>query len=258
MEELIAAIQAGDYPRAYDALQRTPDATTPTGLACSAFLLGLLERFDEADRVVKSADLQGFEVLITGERQRASRWRDPSTQGGFAAVTQPPDAPFYAALAVAFATGDELLAQRAKTDLDRQARPIPGTLTFHDGKTRAFANLTDADDAIGQMLETYCGDGLLYFPFAALRRIELLPRTNFIDYLVPKAKLTTSAGIVRAYVPLLYAGSTTSAEPTIRSGRMTMFDYLGSARRGRGQRDFFADSTTIGLQSIAAIDFATN
>ena len=255
MEELIAAIEAGDYAQAYAALQRTPEATTQIGHACGAFLLALIERFDEADRLVQAADLQGFEVLVTGERQRAARWRDPALQGGFAAVTQAPDAPLYAALAVAFATHDEPLADRAKADLSRQARPFPGTLTFVDGKTRAFANLTDADDAIGQMLETYCGDGLLYFPFAALRRIELLPRTNFMDVLVPKAKLTTTAGIIRAYVPLLYATSTTASDALLRSGRLTNFHYLGSARRALGQRDFFADGAAIGLQNISSIDF---
>ena len=255
MEDLIAAIEAGDYALAYDALQRTPEASTPIGHACGAFLLALLERFDDADRLVKASNLQGFEVLVNGERQRATRWRDASAQGGFAAVSQPADAPLYAALAVAFATQDEPLAVRAKSDLDRQSRPIPGVISHPNGATRAFANLTDADDAIGQMLETFCGDGLLYFPFAALRRVEFLPRTNFIDMLVPKAKLTTISGTVRAYVPLLYATSATSAEPTLRNGRMTSFAYLGSARRGVGQRDFFADGAMIGMSNIAAIDF---
>lgn len=253
MEELIAALEAGDYALALDALQRTSEASTQIGHACGAFLLAMLERFDDADALVRSSNLQGFEVLITGERQRATRWRDPSSHGAFAAVTQSPDAPLYAALASAFLTSDAALADRAKSALS--SPPIPGQITMSSGATHAFTNLTDADDAIGQMLETYCGDGLLYFPFASLRRIEFLPRTNFMDVLIPKAKLTTSLGIIRAYVPLLYARSTTDPDPTVRTGRTTLFTHLGTARRARGQRDFATDASLIGMQHIASIDF---
>jgi protein involved in temperature-dependent protein secretion len=122
---------------------------------------------------------------------------------------------------------------------------------------RWFRDIVDGDDAIGQMLETYCGDGLLYFPFAALRRVEFLPKTNFMDVLMPKVRITDAqGGTAMAFVPLLYAGSSTDPEPTTRTGRMTMFDYVGEGRRARGQRDLFLDGgVAMGLQHIAALDF---
>jgi protein involved in temperature-dependent protein secretion len=255
MEDLIAAVEAGDYARAYDALQRTPEAATPVGAAVGAFLLALIERFDEADQLVQSADLQGFEVIVHGERQRTARWRDLAAQGGFSAVAQSATAPLHAAMAVAFVQRDHALAERTKAELTKQTRPRAGQLTFADGKLKPFSNITDCDDAIGQMLETYCGDGLLYFPFEALQRVEVLPKTNFMDYLMPKVKLTTARGAIRAYVPLLYACSATSSIDTDRNGRITRFDYLGGGRRGLGQRDFMVDHALVGLQSIATIDF---
>jgi protein involved in temperature-dependent protein secretion len=71
-----------------------------------------------------------------------------------------------------------------------------------------------------------------------------------------KVDVTDAHGTVLIYVPLLYACSATDEQPEVRTGRTTMFSYLGSARRGRGQRDFFVDGAMVGLQSIAAIDFA--
>src|SRR4029077_1639951 len=131
-------------------------------------------------------------------------------------------------------------------------QPIGGTLTFADGKSRAFRDVRDCDDAIGGMLEAYCGPGLLYFPFAELQRVVMLPKTNFMDFIMPKAQVTDRRGnTANAYVPLLYANSALHADVFTRNGRMTNFSYLGKARRGLGQRDFMFDGAMIGLQSVA-------
>jgi protein involved in temperature-dependent protein secretion len=96
----------------------------------------------------------------------------------------------------------------------------------------------------------------LYFPFATLRRVEVLPRANFMDHLMPKVRVVDAQGTAMGFVPLLYATSATSEDDFSRSGRMTSFDYVGSARRGFGQRDFVLDGgAMVGLQGIAAIDF---
>lgn len=253
----MAAIQNGDYAQAHDALQRTAEVGTTVGRAVGALLLALIERFDDADRLVQTPELAGFQVIITGERQRTARWRDPRASGQLSATATTAHGPMYAAMGSALARRDEALAERTKADFEKRARPVAGKLTFQRGEPRAFGDIVDCDDAIGQMLETYCGNGLLYFPFETVRRIEFLPKTNFMDVLMPKVKITDATGTVTAYVPLLYATSSTADERTIRNGRETMFDYVGEARRGRGQRDFMLDgSMLIGMQNIAAIDFA--
>lgn len=254
METVIVAIEAGDYALAYDELQYTDEARTQVGRACGAFLLALIERFDEAEALLRGADLPGIELVVHGERQRAARWRD-AKECGFSAATSTAVAPLYAAMAAALVGRDQPLADRTKADLARHVRPIGGQLTFGSGEVRTFANLTDSDDAIGQMLETYCGNGLLYFPFEGLRRIEVLPKSNFMDHLMPKVKVIGIQGAGIVLVPLLYACSATSSITELRNGRGTIFEYLGAARRGRGHRDFLVDGALVGLGNIAAIDF---
>jgi protein involved in temperature-dependent protein secretion len=254
MDEVFAAIEAGDYYRAFEALQRTPDARGQIGIAVGGFLLALAERFDDADRLLANQNVPAIELIVRGERERLGRWRNPQLAGSLAASVPLPFVGMYAGMAVALLQQDEALAARVKNDM-RQIHPVGGRITV-GGQVRQFQNLVDADDAIGQMLETYCGQGLLYFPFATLRRVDFLPKTNFMDHYMPKVQITDTQGqTALAFVPLLYAGSSTHPDQTVRNGRMTMFDYVGDARRPRGQRDFFADSVMIGLQGITAIEF---
>jgi len=173
----------------------------------------------------------------------------------FTATTEIAAIPLHVAVACAFVHGNEDLANQAKLRL-AASDPITGQLTLQTGETRRFKDITDSDDAIGRMLETYCGDGLLYFPFNSLRRVEVLPKTSFMDHLMPKVQITDEHGTALAYVPLLYAGSSTSPSPELRSGRGTVFQYLGEARRGHGQRDLMIDGGgLVGWHVISAIDF---
>lgn len=257
MKRVFDAVQAGNYGAAFEALQRTGEKRTQTGVAVGGFLLALAERFDEADRLLATRDLPAIQLIARGERDRLARWRDPQAAQGLAASQPLPFVGMYAGMAVAMLQRDDALIGRIKGDL-QQIPPVGGRITVDD-RTRAFRDLADADDAIGRMLETYSGRGLLYFPFATLRRVDFLPKSSFMDLLMPKVLITDKQGNeAQAFVPLLYAGSSTHADETIRNGRMTMFDYIGEAgaRRPRGQRDFFADGDVmIGLQGVSAIDF---
>lgn len=250
------AIQEGDYRRAFDMLQRTPEARTMVGVGSSAFLLALVERFDDADRLLAGANLPSIAVIVRGERDRALRARDPRAAASLSAAIPLPFLGIYAGMATALLQRDQALAERIKQDAAAQVRPVPGRLHLNGGETRVFRDLADSDDAIGQMLETYCGNGLLYFPFAALRRIDFLPKANFMDVLMPKVQIVDLQGqTAMAFVPMLYSGSALSEDPYTRNGRMTMFEYVGRARRGRGQRDFVIDGgTMIGIQHVTAIE----
>lgn len=251
----MAAMQAGDYAGAYEALQRTPEAATTNGAAMSAILLALVERFDDAGRHAQVAKLVAIDIIVEGERQRTARWRDPGSGGGLMTASAIAAGQHYAALATAFVHRDAELADHELAMLAQAGQPVAGTLTFVDGKTRPFKDLADADDAIGRMLEGYGDGGLVYFPFAGVRRIALRPPEHIFDHLMPRAEITDAHGTLSVYVPLLYACSATAEAPEVRTGRTTMFSYLGDARRGSGQRDFQADGALIGQQSIAAIEF---
>jgi len=254
MDEVFNAIEGGNYLAAYEAFQRTPDARSQVGVAVGGFLLALGERYDDADRLLATQNVPAIALISRGERERLARWRDPRAAGGLAASVPLPFVGMYAGMAVALMQRDEALVARIKHDM-QQILPVGGRI-YVNGQPRPFSNLVDADDAIGQMLETYCGNGLLYFPFATLRRVDVLAKTNFMDHLMPKVQITDLNGqTALAYCPLLYAGSSTHHDDTIRNGRMTMFDYVGEGRRPRGQRDFFADQVMIGLQGVTAIEF---
>lgn len=254
MDEVFRAIEAGNYLVAFEAFQRTPDARSQVGVAVSAFLLTLAEHFEDADRLLATQSIPSIQLIVHGERERLARWRNPQYAGSLAASVPLPFVGMYAGMAVALLQQDEALVARIKGDM-QQIRPVPGRI-FVNGQPRPFGNLVDADDSIGQMLETYCGNGLLYFPFATIRRVDFLPKTNFMDHLMPKIQVTDLQGqTALAFYPLLYAGSSMHPDDTIRNGRMTMFDYVGDGRRPRGQRDLFADQVMIGLQGVTAIEF---
>jgi protein involved in temperature-dependent protein secretion len=256
MDAVMAAFARGDYPQAYDLLQQTPDAATQNGKAMGAVLLALIERFDEADRMLEAADVPAFQVILRGERQRTTRWRDPEANGSLTATDDVPLIPIYVAIATAFVRENQTLADQAKAKLTELAQPLAGKLTFIDGEVLAFTDITDGDDSIGQMLETYCGEGLLYFPFATLQRIEVLPRVHFLDHLMPRVRITDAHGTSQAYVPLLYACSATSPITQVRTGEATLTMNLGTARRGHGQRGLIIDGAKLaGFHRVAAIDF---
>jgi protein involved in temperature-dependent protein secretion len=256
MEALMAAIRVGDYAKAYDALRYTSKAATPAGAAIGAFLLAMLERFDEAEQLASITTLDGIATIVRGERERSARWRDPAASSGLRMASETPTGGLYAAMGAAFAQRDAELADRTRAELAAQGRPVAGRLTFANGDVKPFRDIADADDAIGRMLEAYGDDGLMYFPFEGLHRIAARPRKNFIDQLMPQIEVTDARGTMLVYVPLLYAGSATASLGQLRNGRATIFEYLGSATRGRGQRDFRVDDALVGLQNIAAIDFA--
>lgn len=256
MDALMRAIEAGRYRKAFDLLQVAPEARTLSGVASGAFLLALTERFDEAEQLLSTTALPDVAVIVRGERERLARWRDPRAAAQLSSAVSLPFLDSYAGMALAFAQRDEERADQLCDDLAGRVPPISGRLHLTSGTVQAFTNLADSDDAIGQMLETYCGSGLLYFPLAALRRVEFLPKTNFMDALMPKVQITDIQGqTMHAFVPLLYPGSSMATDELTRTGRQTSFEYLGRARRGHGQRDLVVDGgTMLGLQDIAAIE----
>lgn len=257
MDDFVAAIREGEYERAYDGLVRSEHAATDGGIATAAVLLALLGRYQEAEQRLAAVDAPAIRVIVRGEWERSARWLRPDSAQQLAATAQLPFVPLYAAMASALVARDAQLAERVKADLARSVAPIAGRVRFASGEVAEFHDLADADDAIGQMLETYAGTGLLYFPFAALRRVTMLPPGNIVDSLVPQAELVTADGrVAQVRVPLVYATSTTSPDRMVRIGRVTNFDYIGTARRALGMRDLVLDGGRfVGLVGISSIEF---
>ncbi len=256
--ELGPAMDAGDYARAAVAFMQQPDAGTQIGIACTALLLAYADRFDEALARLRQTKAPAVDMIVSGEHARWARWRDPAAAGRLGLLAPTASAPMYAGLAVALLHRDEALAAKVFADFAQAVRPVAGQITLRNGGVRPFSDLRDYDDGIGQMFELFIGNGVTYAPMELVRRIELKAPGQFIEQLAYRATLTTRTGeVIHGFMPLLYACSTTSGHATVRIGRETMFDYVGKACRGLGQRDFKIDGgTMMGMQNVAAIDFA--
>jgi protein involved in temperature-dependent protein secretion len=257
MQQVAAAMQAGDFAGAHALLDRTDDARTEVGIAVGAYLLALVGRYEDADRQVASINAPAVKTLVRGEWRRAARWAIEANAAQLPTAANLPYLALYVEMAVALLRRDAALVDRVKADMAVQVPKRPGRLTFVDGRTHDFGELLDADDAIGAMLEAYVGDGVLYFPFATIRRVELPPPRNLLDLFTPLALVHLLDGqVATVAVPLLHARSSTSDDAALRSGRTTTFDFVGDGRRAIGMRDFEAGGALIGMGRVASIDFA--
>jgi hypothetical protein len=257
-EQFAESLDEGNYRQALAVYRTLDHARTPVGKATEAFLHALTGDLMGAIRTLREsgADAPAIEAIVKGERDRTARWTKVEAASSLSASEPLPFVGVYAGIAVALLQNDKALIDGPIAADKAKIPAVAGTLTFRDGRTRAFKSIVDSDDGIGAMLETYSPDGLLYMPFAALRSIKFLPPKNFIDQLVPRADVVLADGTsTQALVPMLYAQSTTSGDSTIAAGRMTTWKYVGSARRGLGQRDFVLDGgMMIGMQNVASIE----
>lgn len=257
MQSFAEALGQGSYGDALTVFRTTEHARSAVGPATEALLMALAGDHAGAARQIAGCQDAGLiEAIVRGERERAARWTDVQAAGELAAIAPLPYLGVYAGMAVALLQGDaQLIAEQIVPD----ARAIPavaGRLVHRDGTTVEFGSIADSDDAIGVMLETYGPQGLLYFPFAVIRRLQFQPPRNFIDHLMPRATVELTDGqSTTVLVPLLYALSTTAADAAVRAGRMTTWRHVGGARRGLGQRDFVLDGgRMVGMQHVAALE----
>lgn len=257
IEEFAGALDEGDYEKALAAYRATEHASTPMGKATEAFLLALLGNHAAAARQMATVgDAPLIEIIVKGERDRAARWTDVKSASSLSASEPLPYLGVYAGTAVALLQNDEALIDGAIAADKAKIPAVAGTMTMRDGTVKEFRSIVDSDDGIGAMLETYGPSGLLYIPFAALTSVTFKRPRNFIDQIVAQADVVLSDGTeTTVVVPLLYALSTTNGDATIRAGRMTTWEYVGSARRGLGMRDFVLDGgKMVGMANVASIE----
>lgn len=101
----------------------------------------------------------------------------------------------------------------------RQARPddasraidaadsvAPEVWGFLDGQE--FEGLRDADDRFASVLEAFIGGEWFWFPWEAMRKVELAPATVLLDQLYRPATVTLKDGMTfTGHLPLVYPGS---------------------------------------------------
>lgn len=232
------ALGAGDPARALalgmDEVLAHPTAVGPRlalcRLACIEGMWELARRQLEAmvglDRET-ALFAKVYDGLILAEAERAAVLR-----GRAAPVTLGEPPAFVAHLAQALA--DEAAGEPEGAAAQRRAaleaaRAVPGEL---DG--RPFAWLMDADPRFGPCLEIIVHGRYRWLPLEHLRELESDGPKDLEDVVWLPVRLRLAGGEeVAAHLPGRYPRSETSADPSARLGRATVFDEAGHGLGGR-------------------------
>lgn len=252
------ALGAGDPARAL-ALVAEEVRAHPTALAprLAFFRLACIEgQWERARRqleAIRALDPETamfaelYAALIDAEAQRGA-----VLEGRSAPVTIGEPPAFVAHLAQALA--DEAAGDRGAAASHRRAaldsaRAVPGEL---DGVP--FTWLMDVDPRFGPCLELVVHGRYRWLPLEHLRELASDGPKDLEDVVWLPVRLCLSGGEeVAAHLPGRYPRSETSADPSVRLGRATVFDEAG---QGLGGRLFTSEAGDHPLVAIRRIRLA--
>jgi type VI secretion system protein ImpE len=144
----------------------------------------------------------------------------------------------------------------ARSSLDESARVRPVLQGRLDGQE--FDGFRDADDVIGPFLEVFIHNRYTWFPFEALRRIEISAPRRLRDLLwVPATLESWNGSVGEAFLPVLYAGSSDHPDEQVRLGRMTDWKpAVDGLTLGAGQRIFLVSDEERSMLEVRTVEFA--
>jgi type VI secretion system protein ImpE len=142
----------------------------------------------------------------------------------------------------------ELLAQA-----ETQRLPTPGTCNG-----QAFDDFRDLDDVTASCFEVLTTTGKYYWvPMERVSEIEFQRPAGLRDLLWRRVRMMVRDGPDgEVFLPVLYAGSETDADPRVRLGRYS--DWRGgdgAPVRGVGQRTFLAGEQDMSILEIESLTF---
>jgi protein involved in temperature-dependent protein secretion len=196
------------------------------------------------------------------EAAATARLSDPAAAGKRAALgAPPPHALTYVKAAVLHAQKDYAGAAAALKEAKAQTPAAAGTLTWTNGRTARFLDLTDSDDLTGPNLPCYDGDTVLDLPYSQLRSVTFLEGRTSFDFMWIPAEIVSAAGkTFMLRVPAYYVGTGRAEMPMVRTGQMTTWEHEHGYAQGLGQRDFKASmqdggASIMGILQLRRIDF---
>jgi type VI secretion system protein ImpE len=121
-----------------------------------------------------------------------------------------------------------------------------------------FDSFRDLDDMTAPFMEALTSTGKYYWlPWEVIESLEFLKPRQLRDLVWRPAQMSIRNGPdAVVYVPVIYAGSHTSDDPQLRTGKST--DWVGNdgePTRGVGQRTFLAGEEDRPILSITSIRF---
>jgi len=122
---------------------------------------------------------------------------------------------------------------------------------------RPFEEFEDSDLFIGPFLELFVRDRYVWLPFEEIRSIQVGKPRHLRDLIWTQAKLEGIAGdIGEVLLPVLYPGTSSHSNESIKLGRMTDWVDIGEGlARGVGQRLFMIDGEERAMLQLNAINF---
>ena len=265
-------VQQGDYRGALELLapQLAEPAPDP-GLVLMAFNLEVrLQRFDAAARSIRrllglapaaAASITMFERNARAEAMATARLTDPQLAGRRSGIGAPPaHALAYVKAAVHHAEHDHAGAAAALAEARQVTPATPGLLTWRNGRTARFADLTDSDDLTGPILPCYDGETLLDLPYLQLRSVTFLDaRTSFDVMWIPAGIVPVTGSPMIVKVPAYHPGTGVATTPEVRIGRLTMWDHSRGYAQAIGQRDLKlitpdGSAAMVGIQQVRSIE----
>jgi type VI secretion system protein ImpE len=119
-----------------------------------------------------------------------------------------------------------------------------------------FEDIRDLDDLCASFFELLTTTGKYYWvPMSSVKILEFRPATRLRDLVWRPARMVVVGGPDgEVYLPALYAGTHTSADPKLRLGRSTSWD--GQPVRGTGQREYLIGDRSAAISEITTIEFA--
>jgi type VI secretion system protein ImpE len=154
---------------------------------------------------------------------------------------------------IAFREGRPAEAADLLAQAETQRIPTPGTCNG-----QVFDDFRDLDDLTASFFEVLTTTGKYYWvPMERVSEIEFQRPVGLRDLLWRRARMIVSDGPDgEIFLPVLYAGSETDADPRVRLARYS--DWRGGDTalvRGVGQRTFLAGERDVGLMEIESLTF---
>lgn len=265
-----ADLERGELELALQGLRS--EASSDPGRLLMAYQIELrTHRFDDAARTLArivqldprfAPAAKELEGSANAERLRLARSTDVTVAGKRSALAPPP--PFALELvraAVTHAQGDAAGVKAALASARTHRPKTPGTLTWTDGRTKAFTDLEDTDDLTSATLPCFEAGQILDVPFVEIRSVVFdAPRSSFDSLWAPAEVVTRTGERLRVRVPALYVGAGVHPDPHVRLGTVTSWDHDRGYAIASGQRDFRLETgeggtTIVGQRQIARIDF---
>lgn len=229
-----------------------------------------LQRFQAAEATMRrllsvapqiAPVMERYGLAARAEATATARLTDPAVASQRKALGAPPPyALAYVKAAVLHAQKDYAGAAAALAEAKPLTPPTTGTLTWANGRTARFTDLTDSDDLTGPNLPCYDGPTLLDVPYTQLRSVSFLDCKTSFDVMWMPAEVTTVAGKkLSLRVPSYYTGTGKGDMGMVRTGQMTSWQRDHGYAQGVGQRDFkvtMADGGTsmVGMLQVVKLD----